>query len=259
MGQVVRIAVALLAAVAAFGQAAEEARRSYNQIYKDPSKVFSAEPSAFLVRMLAGRPPGRALDIGMGQGRNALWLASQGWEVTGIDVSDEGLAQARGEAERRGLRLRTVRASYSEFDYGVAQWDLVVLSYFLPRDLPARLLRALKPGGIVVVEAFHAETAFVRLLPDGFADNELFQLFAGYRTLHYEDVMAPAEWGGALAAGNRLVRLLAQRPNTRPAQCTFDGRAFEPAQAACWGPIELRCSAAGWVRSGPCENRKQND
>ena len=70
--------MALSAATSVWGQAAEEARRSYNETYKDPSKVFSEAPNAFPVRMMAGRKPGRALDIGMGQGRNALWLAEIG-------------------------------------------------------------------------------------------------------------------------------------------------------------------------------------
>jgi hypothetical protein len=78
----------------------------------------------------------------------------------------------------------------------------------------------------VVVEGFHADTAFARLLAGGFADNELPRIFSGYRTLHYEDVEAPAEWGGALGAGNRIVRLLAQRPDVPPAGCVFQGRPF---------------------------------
>jgi 2-polyprenyl-3-methyl-5-hydroxy-6-metoxy-1,4-benzoquinol methylase len=100
---VVRLISLLLAVTAAWVQAEEEARRSYNERYSDSLKVFSTAPNAFLVRMLTGRKPGRALGIGIGQGRNALWLAEQGWDVTGIDVSDEGVAQARDEAKRRRL------------------------------------------------------------------------------------------------------------------------------------------------------------
>lgn len=249
----------LLAVTAAWGQAAEEARRSYNETFKDPSKVFSEAPNAFLVRMMEGLKPGRALDIGMGQGRNALWLAERGWDVTGIDVSDEGVAQAREEPKRRGLRLRAERVGYGEFAYGEGQWDLIVLCYFLPRELPARLLRALKLGGLVVVEGFHSDTAFVRLAPGGFADNELPRIFNGYRTLHYEDVEAPAEWGGALGGGNRIVRLFAQRPAPPPGACVFQGRTVARGQTTCWGVTTLRCEAAGWVRAGACENSGKND
>jgi SAM-dependent methyltransferase len=228
-------------------------------MYKDTAKVYSATPNAFLLRTIAGRKPGRALDIGMGQGRNAIWLAGQGWDVTGIDVSDEGLAQGNAIAKRHGLRLRTERVGYAEFNYGDEQWDLIVLCYFLPKDLPPRLLRALKPGGLVVVEGFHAETGYSRLLFGGFADNELPRLFNGYRTLQYEDLIADAEWGGALGEKNRVVRLLAQKPAPPPDACQFDGRNFQPGQTTCWGAIRLRCETDGWRRAGSCENNGKND
>jgi|GEM_PF-215561 len=256
----VRRLMPLLALTAGWGQGTpEEARRSYNAMFKDPAKVYSGAPNAFLVRTMTGRKPGRALDIGMGQGRNALWLAEQGWDVTGIDISDEGVAQARDEARRRGLKLRAERFGYAEFAYGEAQWDLIVLCSFLPRELPARLTRALKPGGLVVVEGFHADTAFTRLLPGGYHDNELPRIFDGYRTLHYEDTQAPAEWGGALGGGNRIVRLLAQRPADPLTECHFEGRSFTKGQTTCWGPMKPSCEVAGWVRAGSCENSVKND
>src|SRR3954454_16318440 len=63
----------------------------FNQLYAAPSNLFSALPNAFLARTVSGLKPGRALDIAMGQGRNSIFLAKQGWEVTGYDISDTGL------------------------------------------------------------------------------------------------------------------------------------------------------------------------
>lgn len=259
MGDVVRLIGFVLAASTVWGQAAEAARQSYNEMYKDPAKVYSTAPNAFLVRTVSGRRVGRALDVGMGQGRNALWLAEQGWDVTGIDISDEGVAQARAEAGRRGLRIKAERVGYAEFAYGEAQWDLIVLCYFLPPDLPARLLRALKPGGLIVVEGFHSDTAFVRLLPGGLGNNELIGLFPGLRVLQYEDVETPAEWGGLLGSGNRIVRLLAQWPDGKPPGCRFEGRPFQRGETVCWGNLKLRCDANGWARGESCENSGKND
>jgi 2-polyprenyl-3-methyl-5-hydroxy-6-metoxy-1,4-benzoquinol methylase len=80
----------LLLTAPAFPQADE-----YNPIYRgDAGEVFSRKPNAFLVEMLRHRRPGTALDVGMGQGRNSIFLAQQGWEVTGFDPSDEGVRQA---------------------------------------------------------------------------------------------------------------------------------------------------------------------
>lgn len=114
----VRLIGFVLAASTVWGQPAEAARQSYNEIYKDTAKVYSTAPNAFLVRTVSGRKAGRALDVGMGQGRNALWLAEQGWDVTGIDVSDEGVAQARAEAGRRGLRLKAERVGMRSLPMG---------------------------------------------------------------------------------------------------------------------------------------------
>src|SRR4030042_1779961 len=63
------------------------------------------------------RPPAAALDAWMGQGRNALYLSQTGWKVTGFDISDVGISAARASAEKNGLRIITVKASYDAFDY----------------------------------------------------------------------------------------------------------------------------------------------
>src|SRR5215470_5415872 len=107
----------------------ESDRRAYDDIYSKGSDGFSAAPNAFMVRTISGRKPGRALDVAMGQGRNALWLASQGWAVTGFDISTVGIGEARKNAERRGLQIETHVMPYEEFDWGTDKWDLIVFSY----------------------------------------------------------------------------------------------------------------------------------
>src|SRR5260370_7214959 len=85
----------------------EDERKSYDKIYSTERETFSAEPNAFLVRMISGRNPGRALDVAMGQGRNSIWLASQGWSVMGFDISPVGIEQAQGEALKPHLNVQT--------------------------------------------------------------------------------------------------------------------------------------------------------
>ncbi len=94
-----------------------------NPIYRgEAGEVFTRKPSAFLVEMAGKRKPGRALDVGMGQGRNALWLAQQGWDVTGFDLSDEGVRQAQVEAKRLGLKISASVASIADFDFDENRW-----------------------------------------------------------------------------------------------------------------------------------------
>ena len=104
-------------------------KENYHGAY-DPSAppVFKTKPNAFLAACVQGRKPGRALDVGMGSGRNSLHLASEGWQVTGFDIAREGVEQARREAEKRGLRIDARVEDENTFDFGESRWDLIVLT-----------------------------------------------------------------------------------------------------------------------------------
>ncbi len=93
------------------------------------SNVFKKEPNQLLIDTVKGKKPGTALDIAMGQGRNALYLASQGWKVTGVDFSDEGIKLAKAEAAKRKLKLDTIQADIDHWDPGKDKWDLVTMIY----------------------------------------------------------------------------------------------------------------------------------
>ena len=181
----------------------------FDKIYASSTPPFQVEPSAYLVRAVGGRTPGAALDIAMGQGRNALYLASQGWQVTGYDISEGGIAAARAEAAARKLAINAVRASHEDFDFGVDRWDLIVMAYaFTPMEDAKFLQRvrdSLKPGGLIVVEQFNAS-------PDKPTNkgpaNALFKSFEGLRVVHYEDTVDRSEWGAAMC---RIGRVTAEK------------------------------------------------
>jgi SAM-dependent methyltransferase len=187
-----------------------EAER-WNRILTSPTTAFNRKPNAFLVDMIRGVKPGAALDVGMGQGRNAIYLAQQGWTVTGFDPADRAVAAAQQEAARVGVKLTTVVQRDDQFEFKKDAWDLVVLSYVGVRDLTDRLFDTLKPGGIVIVEAFHSDAT--KSGPIGgavvFDTNELLRLFDRFRVIHYEDTEAVADFG---LGHVRVVRLCAQKP-----------------------------------------------
>lgn len=180
----------------------------WNRILTSEKPAFNTQPNAFLVEMVQGRQPGAALDVGMGQGRNAIYLAQQGWTVTGFDPADKAVAQANATAAKLGVRLTTVIQGSEDFDFGQNRWDLVVLSYVTVRDIADRVIAALKPGGIVVIEGFHRDVTKQRPVGGGvvFDSNELLTLFSRLRVLRYEDADATSDFGGA---GSRAVRLCA--------------------------------------------------
>lgn len=177
----------------------------WNRILTSNSQRINWKPNAFLVEMVKGRKPGRALDVGMGQGRNALWLAGQGWETTGYDPAERAVAVARQTATKAGLKLNTIIATDKEFDMGVAKWDLILLSYVGIRENAGKVIRALAPGGIVVAEYFHQDDANA---PGGLANNELPHLFDSLRILRYEDTEAVADFS---MRKSRLVRVCAEK------------------------------------------------
>jgi SAM-dependent methyltransferase len=184
----------------------------WNRILTAPDPTFNTNPNAFLVRMIQGRRPGTALDVGMGQGRNAIYLAQQGWTVTGFDPADKAVAAALADAQKAGVKLTTAIVGDEAFDFGQNRWDLIVLSYVGLRHLVDKVRNSLKPGGLVVIEAFHRDALEQGSIGSGvvFDTNELLKVFDGLRIVHYEDTTAPGDFG--LAKGEtRVVRLAAQK------------------------------------------------
>ena len=167
----------------------------------------------FLAESVKNLKPGKALDIGMGQGRNSLFLAALGWEVTGFDISEVGVKQAQAEAAKRGLKIDARVGDVDKFDYGKQRWDLVVGMYmheYLARNA-AKVVASLKPGGVLVVEGIHRDIGKDNLQGEryGYQNNELLKLFGGLRIRHYEDTLALADWDRSKGKPVPVVRLLA--------------------------------------------------
>ena len=136
------------------------ARDFWNKEFAEGKVLLHKGPSALLVAAIKGRKPGTALDIGMGQGRNAVYLAEHGWEATGVDLSDVGVEQARANAAAKGVKLNAVVSNVDAYDFGKERWDLITSFYMhawhrrSPTDVPTRIYDALKPGGLLVIEGF---------------------------------------------------------------------------------------------------------
>lgn len=126
--------------------------------YHGKGQTWSGRPNAALVREAAALPPGRALDLGSGEGGDAIWLAQQGWSVTAVDISPSALAVAAEGAERAGVseRIRWVAANLATWS-PAGEFDLVSAQFLhspveLPRDaILRRVASAVAPGGILLV------------------------------------------------------------------------------------------------------------
>ncbi len=129
----------------------------YDGIYEEGPDLLPA-PNRLLVEAVERLSGGDALDVGMGQGRNAVFLAQQGWQVTGFDPSAVGLQQARENAAKVGVEIKAVQSGAEYFDYGRERWDSIAIIYPIEKFSVFRVRDALKPGGVVVIEAPHWET-----------------------------------------------------------------------------------------------------
>jgi SAM-dependent methyltransferase len=130
--------------------------QAWDERYAATDLVWSATPNQFVASELASLRPGRALDLAAGEGRNALWLAERGWQVTAVDFSRAGLDKGRALQQRHEraheLRVDWVHADVLAYDAGPAAYDLVVLAYLqLTADQRRTAVRrgfsALRVGG----------------------------------------------------------------------------------------------------------------
>ncbi len=135
----------------------------WDERYRPASYAYGLEPNAFLVgQSNEARPGMRALVPGDGEGRNGAWLAKQGFEVDTFDLSAFGVAKAKALASDRGVSVNAVQADALAWDWPEARYDLIALIYLHlvepeRRIVHAKALKALKPGGLIVLEAFRPE------------------------------------------------------------------------------------------------------
>lgn len=135
----------------------------WNERYSETEYVFGTEPNDFLrdeFRKIASG--GRVLCLAEGEGRNAVFLAEQGYQVTAMDMSEVGLNKALQLAQDRGVDITVQVADLADYEFGEAQWDGIVSIWaHLPKAVRqhvyAQIAPALKPNGIFIVEAYTAQ------------------------------------------------------------------------------------------------------
>ena len=173
----------------------------WNQVFHNATG-FNHEPNKLLAEFAGKHAPGTAVDVTMGQGRNAIYLAGAGWKVTGVDISDEGVSQARAAAEAKKLKLDAIVADVATFDYGTERWDLVAMIYAWPAfaKIPD-LQRATRRGGLFVYEYF----APGGRAADAPAAGALAKQFSGWEILRDEIIDDVPDWAADRAKIQRFV------------------------------------------------------
>lgn len=132
----------------------------WDERYGGEKFFYGTEANQFLVSQVGHfTPGGRLLCLGEGEGRNAVFLAGQGFEVTALDACATGLKKAEQLASQRGVKIQTLVADLNDFDPGDQCWDGILsiwchLPSALRKRVHASCARALKPGGLFLLEAY---------------------------------------------------------------------------------------------------------
>lgn len=170
----------------------------WNQKYRERSHS-SLEPDPFLVsaysEFLAGPAPGTALDVAGGVGRHTLWLAERDWRVKLVDISEVGIELARKNTSgaTAPVQFEVVDLQACN-DLGQAQYDLILVFFYLQRELFPALVSALKPGGLLLYKTYTLDQRNFEGGPSHpmhlLQPNELLHAFGSLRILHYHESLS---------------------------------------------------------------------
>ncbi len=161
--------------------------RGWDERYRQQGRAredFEAGPTQLLIDTAKQLKPGSALDLACGTGRNALWLAKAGWRVTAVDGSSAAIDALQEEAERQNV---SVDAQVADLQGGFriqeAFWALVVIAYYLQRDLFEPAKRGLAPGGVLIA-IVHTTEAGEEPTVSRLRPGELKGYFPGWNIMH---------------------------------------------------------------------------
>ncbi len=166
-------------------------KEKWNQKYQADEYISGKGPCEWLAEnasLLTGK--GKALDIACGEGRNAVYAASLGYDVLGIDISEAGVQKTQALAKEKNCSIDTLVTDLDDFEFSENTFDLVMCFNFLDRRLFSGIRKTLKPGGLVFYETFNRDhlkhTSFKREWVLEY--NELLEQFKNFRVLRYREV-----------------------------------------------------------------------
>ena len=196
----------------------------WNERYKAPDYIFGTAPNAFLASNVSRLARGqRALSIADGEGRNSVWLAEQGLEVTAFDFSPVAVDKARRLAASRGVRPHYEVAGVYDWSWPAGAFELVAAIFVQFADPPmrrfmfARMARALKPGGLVLIEGYTPKqlqygTGGPKQLDQLYTEELLRREFAGFEVLEVREYEAELDEGSRHRGMSAVIDFVARKP-----------------------------------------------
>jgi tellurite methyltransferase len=163
-------------------------KERWDKKYGTEAYIFGKEPVPFLKQNVHLLPKGKALDIAIGEGRNGVFLATQGFEVVGLDISEKGLAKAHQLAKQNGVSIETRVVDLENHQLEKNAYDVILLMYYMQRDLWPQINDALKPGGMAIIETYNADhLKHQKFNPKWLLKtNELIEAFKNMKIIRYQ-------------------------------------------------------------------------
>ncbi len=168
----------------------EKDKSRWNSKYDTETYIFGVTPIPFLVDSLDLLPKGRTLDIAMGEGRHGVYLATKGFDVLGLDISEKGLQKAHRLAESQNTTIETRVVDLETHILKKNAYDLIICTYYMQRDLFPQFKDALKPGGMALVETYNVDhLKYSKFNPKWLLQtNELLEIFKDFKIVRYQAV-----------------------------------------------------------------------
>lgn len=188
-------------------KASQDSKAQWDQRYSRPTFIFGKSPASFLAENYHYIPfEGSVLDMGMGEGRNAVFLAQKGYKVTGIDISSVAVKKSYLLAQEFGVKIKGVVASLKEYKIAPGSFDAIICFYFVDRALLEKIRTWLKPGGVLIYEGYtlreKQRDPSKRNDPLGdsiyLREQELLKMFPGMRVLKYEEPLHEKEFRSSI-------------------------------------------------------------
>ena len=141
----------LSALIPVIASAAPKDQTRWDKYYSTEEFIFGTEPIQFLKENIHLLPKNKALDLAMGEGRNGVYLATQGFDVLGLDISPAGLNKAHQLAEHHNVKIQTRVVDLESYQLEKNAYDVILCTYYMQRDLFDQIKESIKPGGMILI------------------------------------------------------------------------------------------------------------
>ena len=180
--------VILSAVIPMVVSAAPNDQTRWDKYYNMEEFLYGTEPIPFLKDNINLLPKNKALDLAMGEGRIGVYLATQGFDVLGLDISPIGLNKAQQLAKHLNTTIQTRVVDLENYQLEKNFYDVIICTYYMQRDLFDQIKDSLRPGGMVLIETFNTDYLKYSRFPKKYLlkHNELLEIFKDFKVIRYQ-------------------------------------------------------------------------